>query len=417
MAKSLSLLIGMRFLLAKSRNRFISFISMSAMLGIAVGILVLTIILSAMNGFERELTNKLLSVVPHGEITAVNPPMRDWQATMVQAKQQNNVVGAAPFIKLSSLIIQGNDLKGVELIGIDPSLESQVSSISQFIAADAWSRLGSQKGLIILGQGIIKDLDLALGDKVHLMLPQPTVDGRLTAPKSVSFTLAGAFKFGGQIDYTQAYINLGDARAISGNASGSAQGVDGIRLKYADVFSAQLTTRQVAQAVNKYLYVSDWTRTQGHLYTDIQMVKIITYIVLFLVIGVASFNIVSTLVMAVQDKESEIAILLTMGLTQARVMRIFIVQGMLNALLGCTLGGVLGYVVATNLADIMAKFEQLFGLKLLSGDVYFIDFLPSQFQWQDLALLISATLVISFVATLYPAYKAADIKPALVLGQ
>ena len=413
MDKSISLLIGLRFLLAKSSNRFISFISMSAMLGIAVGILVLTIILSAMNGFERELTNKLLSVVPHGEITAVNPPLRDWRATMAQAKQQNNVVGAAPFIKISSLIIQGNDLKGVELIGIDPGLESQVSSISKFVEPAAWSQLRVQTGLIILGQGIIKDLGLALGDKVHLMLPQPAVNGRLTTPKSVSFTLAGAFKFGGKIDYTQAYINLDDAR----NITGSAQGVDGIRLKFADVFSAQLTTRQVALAANKHVYVSDWTRTQGHLYTDIKMVKLITYIVLFLVIGVASFNIVSTLVMAVQDKESEIAILLTMGLTQARVMRIFIVQGMLNALLGCLLGGVSGYLVATNLAAIMATIESLFGLQFLSGDVYFIDFLPSQFQWQDLALLIGVTLVISFVATLYPARKAAGFKPALVWGQ
>ena len=201
--RSLSVTIGLRFLLAKSSNRFISFISVSSMLGIAVGILVLTIILSAMNGFERELTNKLLSVVPHGEIVAVNPPLRDWQSLIEQANQHQNVIAGAPFIKLSSLIVAGNDLRGIELIAIDPQFETEVSRLSEFIEPQAWQSLSANSAMIILGQGIIKELGLTPGDKVHLMLPQPSVNGRLSTPKSVSFTLAGAFKFGGQIDYSQ----------------------------------------------------------------------------------------------------------------------------------------------------------------------------------------------------------------------
>ncbi|NRA84350.1 MAG: lipoprotein-releasing ABC transporter permease subunit LolE [Gammaproteobacteria bacterium] len=413
MAKSLSLTIGLRFLLAKSDNKFISFISLTSMLGIAVGILVLTVILSAMNGFERELTSRLLSVVPHAEITAVTPPLQDWQGVIEQAKVFENVESAAPFININALIVKGNELKGVQIRGIDPQIQTQVSDIKSFIEPAAWHQLNSANGSVVLGQGIIADLGLKVGEKVYFMLPQPNKQGRLRAPKTIALTLAGSFSFGGQLDYSQAYIHLSDAI----NIVGEAHGVSGVELKFIDIFDSTSTIRNVANSMNQYLYISDWKRSQGHLYNDIQMVKFITYIVLVLVIGVASFNIVSTLVMAVQDKESEIAILLTMGLTQARVMRIFIVQGMLNALLGCLIGSISGYLLATNLSSIIAWLEHVLSMQFLSGDVYFIDFLPSLFKWQDLALLVASTLVISFIATLYPASKAAKIEPAKVLGQ
>ena len=413
MRQSLSAFIGLRFLLAKSKNRFISFISMSSMLGIAVGIMVLTIILSAMNGFERELTQRLLSVVPHAEMSAVKPPMLNWRQQIEQATDHRKVEAGAPYIKLNALIMQGEYLKGLDLIGVLPEFEQQVSSLKKYVSKAAWQSLTANNGAIILGQGIIKDLGLSIGDKVFLMLPPAHYQGRLKALKSVSFTLAGAFKFGGQLDYSQAYIHLSDAQKINDYP----QGVDGVRLKLTNVFNAQEIIRDVAIKTDEPLYISDWSRSQGHLYNDIVMVKFITYLVLVLVIGVASFNIVSTLVMAVQDKESEIAILITMGLTQGRVMRIFIIQGMLNALLGCVLGSLSGYIISVNLSAVMNWFEQTFSIQFLSGDVYFIDFLPTQFQWQDLMLLVLSTLLISFFATLYPARKAATIEPAQVLGQ
>lgn len=413
MAKSLSFTIGLRFLVAKTSNRFISFISLSSMLGIAVAILVLTIILSAMNGFERELTNRLLSVVPHGEITAVEPPLANWQALIEQAKRTPNVVAAAPFVNISALIMQGSDLKGVEIAGISPEFEQNTSAVRQFIDDAAWEKLTQANGGIVLGQGIVKDLGLKIGDRVYFMLPQPSKNGKISAPKSTGFTLVGSFRFGGQIDYSQAYIHLDDAKKLLGFE----QGVAGIRLSFSDVFASAATVRQVAITSNEAVYINDWTRSRGHLYSDIQMVKFIIYIVLVLVIAVASFNIVSTLVMSVQDKQSEIAILMTMGLTQARVMKIFIIQGLVNALMGCAIGGVSGYFIASNLSRIMAWLEQSLSVQFLSGDVYFIDFLPSEFKWQDLALLIISTLVISLVATLYPARKAATIQPATVLGQ
>lgn len=412
-SKGLATQIGLRFLRLKSNNQFVSFISLSAMLGIAIGISVLIVIMSAMNGFERELRNSLLSVVPHGEINMINQPINDWESIVNQATQSDDVISGAPVISITGLIIQGNELSGVKIDGILPQQESLVLDTKNYIDEAAWRQLGADQGGIILGQGIIDKLDLAVGDVVNMMIPKPSVDGKFLAPKSVAFTLIGSFAFGGQIDQSVGFIHINAARPLADLP----HGVSGVRFKFNDVFNAGTTIRALASNLSQYVYLSDWTRQHGHLYNDIQLVKMITYLVLILVISVASFNIVSTLVMAVQDKESEIAILLTMGLTRAAVMRIFMVQGMVNAVLGCLLGGVVGTLLAVYLSDIISVIEQLFSLQLLAGDIYFIDFIPTQFKWQDLTLLIVATLIISFIATLYPARKAGKIVPAYVLGQ
>lgn len=405
--------IGLRFLRVKSDKKFISFISLSAMLGIAIGISVLIVIMSAMNGFEKELRQSLLSVVPHGEVNMVNKPIDNWQGLVEKAKLTPGVEAGAPIINITGLIMQGNDLSGVQIEGILPQYEERVLATSRYIDPTAWQALAKNEGGIILGQGIIKQLDVELGDRVSLMIPKSSPDGRFLAPTPVSFTLIGSFAFGGQIDHSKAFIHLEAARELAGLP----QGVSGVRFKFNDVFNATPIIRDVASNIDQYVYLSDWTRKHGHLYNDIKLVKMITYLVLILVIGVASFNIVSTLVMAVQDKQSEIAILLTMGLTNAKVMKIFIVQGMLSALSGCIIGGLSGSLLAIYLSDIVQAIEGAFDLNLLAGDIYFIDFIPSEFQWQDLMLLIGATLLISFVATLYPARKASQIQPAVVLGQ
>jgi lipoprotein-releasing system permease protein len=409
----LSSAIGLRFLTAKSDNKFISFISMTAMFGIAIGITVLLVIMSAMNGFEQQLEERLLSVVPHGEIISVKKPISDWSAIVDNAKQVKGVLDGAPVIPVKGLMVQGNGLSGIKLDGILPAQERRVMDSESYITAGAWEQLTPGSSHIILGQGLIDKFNLLLGDTVSVMIPQAGKKGRLSAPKTASFKLVGNFHFGGQLDQLQAYIHIDDARKLSHIE----EGVLGVRFKFDDVFNASQLIRKVGRGVKEYVYLSDWTRQQGHLYNDIQLVKMITYIVLVLVIAVASFNIVSTLVMAVQDKESEIAILLTMGLSQSRVMRIFIVQGMVNSMLGCLIGGVVGSIVAINLASIVSTIESVFSVQMLSGGIYFVDSLPSQFQWQDLLLLISATLMISFLATLYPAINASKIKPALVLGQ
>lgn len=412
-SQGLATQIGLRFLHFKSKTRFISFISLSAMFGIAIGISVLMVIMSAMNGFERELKNKLLAVVPHGEINMVNKPISDWQRVVEQATLSPAVISGAPVIQMTGLIMQGNDLSGVQIDGILPNVEKEVLDTWRYIPPTAWQALGENSGGIVLGQGIIDELGLALGDQVNLLIPRTTKTGGVTAPKPVAFTLIGHFKFGGQIDNAKAFIHLEAAREISGLA----QGVSGIRFKFNDVFNANQTIRELANELSQYVYLSDWTRQHGHLYNDIQLVKMITYLVLVLVIGVASFNIVSTLVMAVQDKESEVAILMTMGLAKGQVMKVFIVQGMLNASIGCVLGGGIGSLLAIYLSDILQALEHLMGLNMLDGNIYFIDFIPTQFKLQDLALLIGATLIISLLATIYPARKASQIAPAQTLGQ
>jgi len=409
----LSSAIGLRFLMAKSSNRFISFISMTAMFGIAIGITVLLIIMSAMNGFEQQLRDRLLSVVPHGEIIAVNDPIEDWQTVVDDLKQLPGVINGAPVIAVKGLVLHGSHLSGIALDGILPGKEAQVMSSSEYVTEGAWDKLTSGSNNIILGQGLIEKFGFELGDNVSVMIPQKGEKGRLSSPTVANFTLVGRFKFGGQLDALQAYIHLNDARALA-NVD---KGVLGIRFKFDDIFNASDIVRDIGRNVRSYVYLSDWTRKQGHLYNDIKLVQMITYIVLVLVIAVASFNIVSTLVMAVNDKESEIAILLTMGLSQGQVKRIFIVQGMINATLGCILGGVLGTLFSVNLAEIVQFLEQSLSIQVLSGDIYFIDALPSEFQFSDLLVLVSATLGISFIATLYPAANAAKIKPALVLGQ
>jgi len=411
--KGLSAQIGLRFLRVNSNKKFVSFISLSAMLGIAIGISVLIVIMSAMNGFERELRQSLLSVVPHGEISMVNKPIKNWQKIVAAAKQTPGVVDGAPVIQITGLIMQGNDLNAVQIDGILPQQEQNVLDTYRYVDAVAWQTLAEDHSGIILGQGIINTLGLSVGDSVNLMIPKTEKDGRFLAPRPISFVLIGSFSFGGQIDHSQAFINLNAARQISGLVSG----VSGVRFKFEDAFNAGPVIRQLASNVNQYVYLSDWTRKHGHLYNDIALVQMITYLVLLLVIGVASFNIVSTLVMAVQDKQGEIAILMTMGFTSGQVMRVFMVQGMLNAIAGCVLGGVCGGLLAVYLPELIGAIESLLGHTLLAGDIYFIDHIPSQFKSFDLALLIGATLVISFVATIYPARKAAQIKPALILGQ
>jgi len=413
LAGGLSAVIGLRFLTAKSDNKFISFISMSAMLGIAIGIMVLLVIMSAMNGFEQQLEERLLSVVPHGEIISVERPIMHWQSVVNNAKNVEGVVEGAPVIPVKGLMMQGNDLSGIKLDGILPAQERLVMDSASYVTAGAWNKLTPGSNNIILGQGLIDKFNVDVGDSITVMIPQTGKNGRLSSPKTATFNLVGVFRFGGQLDQLQAYLHIDDARKLS-NIS---HGVAGVRFKFDNVFNSNQLIREIGRGVKSYVYLSDWTRHQGHLYNDIKLVKMITYIVLVLVIAVASFNIVSTLVMSVQDKESEIAILLTMGLSQARVMRIFIVQGMVNSLLGCLIGGVIGTLVAVNLADIMSGIESLLSVKMLSGGIYFVDSLPSKFQAADLTLLVISTLIISFIATLYPARNASLIKPALVLGQ
>lgn len=421
MLKPLSVFIGLRYVRSRQSKGFSSFISASSTIGIALGVTVLIVVLSAMNGFEKALAQHLLSIVPHGEVVAVNDPIDNWPKNVANIQKHPNVMAAAPFIKTQGMMQNGAELKGVEVRGVDVELEQQVSAISRYMTAGKWQDL-AQEHSVIVGVGIARKLSLKVGDKVQLLLP-PANNGNITAvnakqqfpvPVTQQANVVGIFKFGGTVDETQSFINLAMASQLLGYQSGQVQG---IRLAVDDVFSAPQIVRDVAFNFDFYVYMLDWTRSHGHLFNDIQLVRLVMFIVLVLVIAVASFNIVSTLIMAVNEKKSDIAILKTMGAKPSTIMTSFMFQGLMNGILGCLFGAGLGIVISLNLTEIIRAIESLLSVEFLSADVYFIDYLPTVLREDDVVTTVVTALIMSLLATIYPAWRATKVEPAQVLGQ
>jgi lipoprotein-releasing system permease protein len=435
MFRPLSLFVGLRYVRSRHGSGFSSFFSASSTIGIGLGVMVLIVVFSAMNGFERELTLRLLSIIPHGEVISVEQPIDNWPAQVQQVTARPNVIAAAPVIKMTGMMQKGNQLKAVEIRGVDPELETQVSSIKDYIIAGSWDQLSdhtqqvkqvkqvkqaqrstSANG-VVLGAGIAKKLNVSVGDGVQILLPQPKKPLKkiaFLAPIKRNLVVVGIFKFGGTVDDSLAYISLDQAAEVMGYR---AQQVQGIRLKVEDVFSAPQIARDVGYSFNHYVYIFDWTRSQGHLYNDIQLVRMVMFLVMFLVIAVASFNIVSTLIMAVNDKKGDIAILKTMGASTPMIMGTFMIQGVVNGILGCLVGALLGIYISLNLTEMVAFAESLFGTTFLSADVYFIDFLPTALDLADVYRTVLTALLMSLLATIYPAWRATKVEPAQVLGQ
>jgi lipoprotein-releasing system permease protein len=410
----LSFYISQRYRKAKLKNRFISFIALSSTLGIALGVAALIIALSVMNGFQRELVNRLLSIVPHIEYVAVDKPIYNWKHKLAEIAKHPQVNATAPYIPLKGMVQKGVSLHGIEIRGVDINAEKQVSDIHQYMTQGSWDDLAKQSNSIILGQGIADKLKVKMGDHIQVMLPQIDPQFKLKPPKYANLIVSGIFKMGGQLDFSLGYIRLSDAQALTGLDEGAIQG---FRLNIKNVFDAQMIARDVGMNLTDTVYMISWFRSQGHLYNDIQLVRFIMYLVLFIVIAVASFNIVSTLVMAVKEKQSDIAILKTMGATDQTIIMTFVFQGLSNGIKGIFFGAITGILVALYIPNIFKWVETLFGTQFLQADVYFIDFIPSQLMWQDVAVAVSIALVASLVATLYPSHQATKIQPAVILGQ
>lgn len=423
----LSVFLALRYVRSRHGQGFSTFISASSTVGIALGTMILIVVLSAMNGFEKELANKLLSIVPHAELMSVNKPIPKWPENINRIQNNPQVVAAAPVIILTGMMQHKTQLKALEIRGVDVNLETSVSDIENYIVEGSWQALSNKSNNkdnnerlgngIVIGAGVAKKLSVKLSDNVQLLLPSnndTTKQNMFSAPIKRYVKIVGIFKFGGVIDDTLAYISLEQASDIKGYKPDETQG---IRLKFNDVFAAPNIIRDIAYKFDHYVYIKDWTRTQGHLFNDIQMVRMVMFIVLVLVIAVASFNIVSTLIMAVNNKKGDIAILKTMGASSKLIMLTFIYQGLVNGLLGSIVGGFLGVVLALNLADIIVFIERLFTLTLLSADVYFIDHIPSHLHMPDVYITVITALIMSLLATIYPAWQATKIEPAQVLGQ
>ncbi|RUO31463.1 lipoprotein-releasing system transmembrane subunit, LolC/LolE family [Aliidiomarina sedimenti] len=405
-------LLARRFRRSKHKNRFVNFISASSTAGIALGCAALIVLLSVMNGFQKALEEQLLSLVPHVQYEAVRDGLRDWRQVVATAEEHPRVIAAAPRVLINGMIQQGRGFKGVTAQAIDPELEPRVSGLTDYISSEDWQRFISQPQGILLGYGLAESLDLKVGDRVNLLVPQIDSDRQsLRAPRRLSLELAGTYRLGGELDYQQAYLHLEEGRKAMGLSSEA----NSVRLRLDDVYQAPVVASQIAAQLSEYAYINDWTRTEGHLYRDIQLVRSVMYLVLVLVLAVASFNIVSTLVMVVQEKRSQIAILKTMGANDQMIMRTFVLQGTLNGLIGILIGAVSGVLLAWQLPTILKMLESWFAFSLLADDIYFVSSIPIDVQWLDVLLVVGVALLTSMLATLYPAWKATKVNPARAL--
>ena len=407
MFKPLSFYIGLRYTAAKRRNHFISFISLTSMIGLMLGVAVLIIVLSVMNGFDRELKQRILGMVPHAIIEG-SGSIENWEAVDAAVEKHPRVLAAAPFIKGQGMVTGGGEVRGVLLNGILPQQERTVSIIENHMEQGSLGDLKSGEFGIIIGRFLASSLRLQLGDKITVVLPEASVTPAGVLPRLKRFTVKGVFSVGAELDGSYTLIHMDDAAKLM-RTDGKAQG---IRLLVDDLFAAPRVAEQAAQLLSGRYYISDWTRTHGNLFQAIRMEKTMIGLLLMFIVAVAAFNIVSTLVMVVTDKTADIAILRTMGATPARIMRIFIVQGAVIGIFGTLVGTVLGILGALNISAFISWLEVALGHQFLSADVYFISYLPSQLLWEDVMIISGSGLAMSLLATIYPAWRASRIDPA-----
>ncbi|URQ62217.1 lipoprotein-releasing ABC transporter permease subunit LolE [Pantoea alhagi] len=409
---SLSLLLATRFSGGRRRGGMVSLISVISTLGIALGVAVLIVGLSAMNGFERELNNRILAVVPHGEIEPVNGPLSGWQSLLPRMEQVPGIAAAAPYINFTGLIESGAKLQAIQVKGVDPAQEKRLSALPQFVQNNAWASFSAGKQQIIIGSGAAKSLGVRQGDWLTVMIPNSDGQNKLLQPKRIRLQVSGILQLSGMLDHSLALVPLADAQQYLDMTDK----VTGIALKMNDPFNAVKLVRDAGEVTKAYVYIRSWIGTYGYMYRDIQMIRAIMYLAMVLVIGVACFNIVSTLVMAVKDKSSDIAVLRTLGAKDGLIRAIFVWYGLRAGLLGSVSGAVAGVLAALYLTPLMRGIEHLTGHHFLSGDIYFIDFLPSELHWLDVASVLATAIVLSLVASWYPARRASRIDPARVLS-
>ena len=408
--------ISWRYQRGKQKNPLVALIAKFSAIGIALGVAVLIVGLSAMNGFERELNQRILAVVPHAEILSApnvtDPTIHHWQNLEKRLQQNGQIKGISPFVSFTALVENGSKLKVVQVKGIEKQAEDRVSSLGNFVQEQGWDKFGKEGGLV-LGSGIARELDVKAGDWVTLLISQKNGDEQLAQPTRERVQVTAILRLDGQLDYSYALLPLTQAQEFLTYKSDQ---ITGVELKLDDPFSVKNLDLSMLNDYPQMLYIQNWIGKFGYMYRDIQLIRIVMYIAMVLVIGVACFNIVSTLIMAVKDKQGDIAIMRTLGANNAFIKRIFIWYGLQAGMKGCLIGIVLGIILALNLTTFIQGIEWIIGKKLLSGDVYFVDFLPSELHWLDVLMVLVAALALSLIASLYPASRAAKLQPAQVLS-
>lgn len=412
MFKPLTFYIGLRYTRAKRRTQFISFITLTSVLGIALGVTALIAVLSVMNGFEAELRERILGMTSHTTITGRNGQLQDWQQLEQKIINKPHVEGSAPFVKGQVMVNADRRVSGTLLRGIIPDLEPKVSEVADKMKSGQLSDLVAGKFGIVLGAELANFLGVIPGDKVTVISPQINSTPAGILPRLKRFTVVGIFQVGMyEYDRNMAIIHIEDGKKLfrMGND------VSGLRLKLDDVFNAPQITRSLARELYNQYSVSDWTQAHSNFFRAIKTEKRVMFIILLLIVAVAAFNIVSTLVMVVTDKRGDIAILKTQGLSNRSVMGIFIVLGGIIGVVGTALGTLGGVLLALNIETIIPAIESFFGVQFMAADVYYISDVPSKLDWADVYAIASISFSLSLLATLYPAWQASRINPAEVL--
>ncbi|SCN46660.1 lipoprotein-releasing ABC transporter permease subunit [methanotrophic endosymbiont of Bathymodiolus puteoserpentis (Logatchev)] len=412
MFKPLTLYIGLRYTRAKRRTQFISFITLTSVLGIALGVTALITVLSVMNGFEAELRQRILGMTAHSTVTGRGGQLDDWQVLEKELQNFPHVQGTAPFVNGQVMVNAGRRVSGTALRGILPEQESAVSEVGEKMQIGALTDLQAGKYQIVLGSELATYLGVIVGDKVTVISPQVNSTPAGIIPRLRRFTVSGIFEVGMyEYDRNMAIIHIVDAAKLL-RMEGR---VSGLRLKLDDLFNAPQISRELAEKLRGQYYVSDWTKAHSNFFRAIQTEKRVMFIILLLIVAVAAFNIVSTLVMVVTDKRGDIAILKTQGLTPLSVMGIFITLGSIIGLIGTALGTVGGVLLALNVETIVPAIEKFFGVNFMAADVYYISSLPSKLVWMDVYVIAIVAFSLSLLATIYPAWQASRVNPAEVL--
>jgi len=411
MINPVELFVGLRYLRAKRRTRFVSFITLISLLGIALGVAALIVILSVMNGFEGELRNRLLSMSAHGFVTGPSGHTDDWRGLVAEVAAEPGVAAAAPFVAMEGMIQSGRDLDPVLVHGVDPDYEQAMSGGVFNIIEGSLDVLQPDSRGIILGRLLALDLGVRLGDGVVLLIPRPAGDGTLE-PRLERFVLRGVFEAGLQDhDSHLALVNLRDAAAVLGLGDE----VTAVRFRAVDVMAAPRVSRDIAARLGDRVVTSDWSIENASYFRAIRLEKMMMSLILSLIIGVAAFNIVASLVMVVTDKTNDIAVLRTLGMKAAGVVRVFFIQGAVIGWAGVLVGVILGIVTAVNVPAIVPVLERWFGFQIMPADVYYVTRIPSELESSDVVTIAIAAFVLTSLATLYPARRAAMVNPAVAL--
>ncbi|MFC3532975.1 lipoprotein-releasing ABC transporter permease subunit [Vogesella facilis] len=404
--------IGLRYLRARRRNGFISFISLLSVIGIALGVAALIVVLSVMNGFQQEIRGRMLSVVSHLEVSSYDGRIAGWQPLLGTLAQQPHVLAAAPYVSAQGLLSSGGNVRGAMLRGIEPAAEGRVVTLGKEMLRGKLESLEPGSFRIVLGVELARALGVEVGDKVTLITPQGSVTPAGMMPRLKQFTVSGVFKAGMfEYDASLAMISLRDAQVLFRLG----QDVSGVRLKLDDAMLAPQLKAELAGKLAANQVASDWTDMNANYFRAVQIEKRMMFIILTLIVAVAAFNLVSTLVMVVTDKQADIAILRTLGASPASIMKIFVIQGSVAGVMGTIAGVAGGLLLAFNLGSVQHAIEQIIGARLLSSEVYMIDFLPVDVQPADVTTIAVISLLLSLLATLYPSWRAARTRPAEAL--